>query len=417
MSELAGGKVSGTEVDEYPNEIPRRRIELRPRRSSHVLGIEVAAQRQASVLRKIELEVDERDGIFEVEVPGFRPDLVREADLIEEVARLVGFDILPATLPPGRVGQLEPAQRLERNVRRTLVDLGLYEAWTPSLGSRSQLETLALDEAHPAWNMVRLSNAMSEDQDAMRTSLLPGLLTSAARNMAHRAPGVALFELARVYEPSGKELPDEPLVLGAVFAGERRPKEWFGDAERWDYSSAKGVLEALCRSAGVEAPRTTIARGMPFHPTRAARIELRGKPAGVVGEIHPDVCERYRVPEGTVALEMSFGPLVEAIPERPQVADLPRFPGVLLDVAVVVDEGIEAVRVMDLVVAAGAPELATARLFDIYRGDQVGSGKKSLAVALEFKDPERTMTEEEALRVRDRIVTALGERLGAELRG
>jgi phenylalanyl-tRNA synthetase beta chain len=155
---------------------------------------------------------------------------------------------------------------------------------------------------------------------------------------------------------------------------------------------------------------------MPFHPTRAASISIAGTAAGALGELHPDVCERFDVPEGTVAFELSLAPVVASLPERVKIRELPKFPPLLIDLAVVVDDAVPAQTVDEIVREAGAPDVASARLFDLYRGDQVPDGKKSLAFALEIRAEDRTLTDEEALQVRDRIVAALGERVGAQLR-
>ncbi|HEX2196756.1 MAG TPA: phenylalanine--tRNA ligase subunit beta [Actinomycetota bacterium] len=417
MSELAGAAVAEKAVDEYPAPAERASVTLRPARTSRVLGADIPRDRQARHLRSIGIEIEEsEDGLLRATVPTFRPDLTREVDLVEEVIRLYGIDKVAPTLPPGRAGRLDEAQRFDRSLRRALAALGLREAWTESFVGPRELDDLGLAADHPARSIVRLANPLAEERPGMRTTLLPGLLRSTARNVAHRADGVALFEIARVYEPTGGELPLEAQVLAAVFCGLRRPQEWSGAAAPWDFFAAKGVLEAALRTLGLPPPQLAPAEGMPFHPTRAATVSVAGKAAGALGELHPDVCERYDVPEGTVAFELSLAPLVDALPPRVKAEDLPRFPPLLLDLAVVVDEPVLAETALEIVREAGAPEVASARLFDLYRGDQLPEGRKSLAFALEIRAEDRTLTDQEALAVRDRIVAALGERLGAELR-
>ena len=354
---------------------------------------------------------EEKDGALEVEVPGFRPDLRREADLIEEVARLASFDRLPATLPPGRIGTLERDQVLDRNIRRVLADLGLHEAWTSSFMSAADAEVLQLT-AKP----MRLSNPMSEEEALMRTSLLPGLLRSAAHNIAHRAEGVALFELARVYEDEGQTLPQEARMLSAVFAGAATSKAWKGDERPWDFFTVKGVLEAMCSALGLGAPGFVAARGGPFHPTRGASLVSGTGPVGAFGELDPRLCDRLGVPEGTIVFELSVSSLAAQIPDKTVVTEVPRLPATYIDLAVVVGEGIPAESVGTVIEKAGQPEVVSVRLFDLFEGDQVGPGKKSLAYSLALRAPETTITDEQALEIRDRIVSALTERVGAELR-
>ncbi len=410
ISELAGGTVSSTMVDAYPVEIPRHHVTLRPQRTDHVLGISIAPESQAQFLRSVELGVTEGEAL-DVEIPGFRPDLRREPDLIEEVARLASFERLPATLPPGRVGALEPEQILDRNIRRTLAALGLREAWTSSFMAPSDIETFKLT-ATP----MRVSNPMSEEESLMRSSLLPGLARAAARNTAHHADGVALFELARVYEDAGETLAQEAVMLGAVFAGARTPKSWRGEERRWDFFAAKGVVEAMCAELGLRAPRFIASTGGPFHPTRVASLVAGNAPVGAFGELDPRLCDRLGVPEGTVVLEVSFASLLAGAPERVTATEIPRLPATYIDMAVVVNADVPVEKIEEVVRKAGEPEVVGVRMFDLYEGDQVGAGKKSVAYSLEMRAPDKTITDEEALTVRDRIIAALSERVGAELR-
>ncbi|MEA2433418.1 MAG: phenylalanyl-tRNA synthetase beta chain [Actinomycetota bacterium] len=416
ITELAGGGVSATDADSYPTRYVPPHITLRPRNVTRLLGAPVPANLQISYLRGLGLRVSDEDPeALQIEVPGYRPDLKREVDLIEEVGRLAGFDRLPATLPPGRAGALTPAQRFERGLRMALAIRGGVESWTSSFGSVADLESLGLEAGHPAYRQVQLSNPTNEEQSRMRTTLLPGLLRAAAVNASHRKVDFALFEIGRVYEPSDELLPTEALVLGAIFGGVRRAKTWDAPADPWDVFSVKGTLEAVLSATGAPSPQYGPASGMPFHPTRAAWLSVGETRLGAMGEVHPDVCERFDVPAGAIAVEIALAPLLVSIGERAKIQELPRFPSLFLDLAVVVDEGVLSSSITDAIRAAGAPELVGVRVFDVYQGEQVPAGKKSLAYALELRRPDRTMTEEEALEVQSRILVAL-QALGAELR-
>ncbi|HEV3472212.1 MAG TPA: phenylalanine--tRNA ligase subunit beta, partial [Actinomycetota bacterium] len=287
ISVTAGAGSPSEIVDAYPVPIERRTITLRPSRTDRLLGIEISDRAQADRLRSIGLQAAETGGTIAVEVPGFRPDLTREVDLIEEVARLGGFDRLPETLPPGLAGGLDPDQRLDRTIRRQLVGFGLAEAWTSSLGTSPDLDLLQLPADHPARSMVGIANPMIEQEDRMRTTLLPGLLRSLARNVAHHHGDVALFEIARVYEPHGRGLPDEPTHLGVACAGHRRLPGWRDAADEWDFFAVKGVVGGLADALGLSGPLVyESAAGMPFHPTRAATVAMATNPIGVIGELH-----------------------------------------------------------------------------------------------------------------------------------
>ena len=416
LVDLCAAKTAANDVDEYPVAIARRTLSLRPERTDRVLGLTTGSADQARLLRAVGFGVEEGD-VLQVVVPSWRPDVEREVDLIEEVARLAGFDRLPETLPPGRAGGLTKAQETERSIRRLLSGAGLHEAWTSSMMSGDAVELLDLPAEHSARRVVKLANPITEDESVMRTMVLPGLLRAVARNVAHRAEGVALYELARVYEPADSAaLPNERLVLGATFTGTRRARSWMRPAGDWSFFDAKGVLEAMFDALRVEDIRFRPINMMPFHPTRAAHVLIGDLPVGTAGEIHPEVCGRFDVPEGTVAFEVALDGLFEGLPDRPQVRELPRYPAIYLDLAVVVDDGVAAERLTALIKAAGAPEVVGATLFDVYRGDQVPPGKKSLAYSLELRASDRTLTDTDADRVRNRILVALEERTGAVLR-
>ena len=416
MVELSGGRVSATLVDEYPQRIERRRIRLRPASTDKLLGITIPPAEQAERLRSIEMTVGDSTGALDVVVPTFRPDVTREVDLIEEVGRLHGFHELPSTLPKGAAGGLERDQRAERSLRNVLADLGVYEVVTPSLISPEDIERLELDESNPARRMVEVANPMVEDERAMRTTLLPSVLKAVALNQAQRAQGVALFEIARIYEPMHDVLPQEGLVLAGAFSGLRSEQEWTGPARQWDFFGVKGILEAAFDGLGLESPLFAPAKGKPFHPTRAATVSLGSAPLGALGELHPDVCARFDVAERTLAFELSLAPVFEALPERVQLREPSRYPATFIDLAVVVDDAVASAKVRDVIAGAGAPEVVSVRLFDVYKGQQVGEGKKSLAFALELRAEEGTMTDDEALKVRDRILPALQERTGGTIR-
>lgn len=416
LGETAYARVSPDVADVYPVEVRRARITLRPERTNRLLGIDVPADAQAGYLRALGLEVQAAPGRIDVVVPTFRPDLEREADLIEEVARLAGFDLLPSTLPPGAAGALTPAQAAVRRCARLLAGMGLHEAWTTSFASPAELDALGLAPDHPARAQVELMNPMTEEATALRTTLLPGLLRAAARNVARRVPDVALFEVANAYEPSERELPKESQLLAAVFCGARSQKSWRGERRDWDLYAVKGVVEALLAALRIGGASFEPYGARPFHPTRAARLVLGGQGIGVLGELHPETCEAFDVPERTAALELALGPLIAALPGKPVVQEPPRLPAVYFDLAFIVERSVPAGRVEEAVRLAGRPEVAAVRLFDVYEGEQVGEGRKSLAFALELRAPDRTLTDAEAAAVRERIVRAVAERTGGELR-
>jgi phenylalanyl-tRNA synthetase beta chain len=348
---------------------------------------------------------------MEVGVPGFRDaDVQREADLIEEVARIYGLDKLPTTLPAreGAVGRLTQSQRLRRRVEDALRDRGLYEVVEWSFTSPETIERLRLG----AVPLLRLSNPLSEDQSVMRPLLLPGLLDAARRNAAYDRAGASYFESAHVYRMAGPLDAPEGSPRGALPAAERHHVAALVPG---GFFAAKGILEGL-----LDTVRVTFAvepGERPFlHPGRAASV-LAGdeQKIGWIGELHPLVAREWDL-DGGSAFELDVDALSELTVAAPGYRPVSTFPAVIQDIAVVVAEDVPAADVNAVVREAGGDLLERVRLFDVYRGEQVGEGSKSLALRLEFRAPDRTLTDDEVAEVRRRIEGELGE-LGGTLRG
>ena len=379
LVDLAGARLTGS-ADVHEGLPERPVVRFRPERASRVIGIEVPADNQLRLLAGFGFEVDDN---WDVTVPTWRArDVTREIDVVEEVARAV-LDRVPHTMPLRRHvrGRLSTSQRLRRAVEDTLVGAGLSEAYTWSLAA-----------ADPTPDAIRLPDPMTSDQAILRTTLLPGLVDATRTGRDVGATGVGLFEIARVYLPSGEALPDERWRVAGVVAG--------------GYAAAKGIVETLYRALHVEL---RVGRGAPqplFHPGKTAETG-----AGVLGELHPTLLEGE-----WGGFELDLETLVAAVPERIVYEDVITFPAVQQDVALVVDEDVEVGALLDEARSAGGPTLRDAAVFDVYRGDQAGAGKKSVAIHLSFQSPERTLTDEDAAELRGAIVAALAERFGAELR-
>jgi phenylalanyl-tRNA synthetase beta chain len=396
------------------------------------------------VRRALEALVDEpeagRDapgGALAARVPYWRrSDVTREVDLIEEVARLWGLDRLPSTLPPrrGAPGRLAPEQRLRRRAEDALVGAGLFEAVGWSFTAPDVADRLALPAGDPRRAAVPLENPMAESHSVMRTTLLGSLLDAVRHNRARGAEDVRLFEYGAIYlartevqtngaEPTGNPwypvpdpaLPFERPHLAALLTGRMRPATWREpDPPPADLFAAKAVLQALGAALRVELA-TEPGREPFLHPGRSARVLAGGRPAGWLGELHPRVAAAWDL-DAVAGFELEWGRLVEAAPGVARYEDLTSFPAVRQDIAVSVADDVPAARVVEVVREAGGPLLRAAEVFDVYRGAQVGEGRASLALRLEFRAPDRTLTDEEVAQRRAEIVAALAERVGGELR-
>ena len=356
-------------------------------------------------------------------MPYFRHyDVYREADLIEEVARVHGLQRLPATLPARRraVGSLSRTQKLRRGIEDQLRGAGCSEVVTFSFVTPEAVRMLRVGDRDVRAQVLPVANPLSEEQSVMRTTLVPGLLEVARHNVARDMPDLSLFECGRVFFSKGRDdLPDERLHLGILLTGDFQPATWRRPALPADFYTAKGILVALLEALGVRW--RLIAGGPPFlHPGRAAEVVVDAREAGWLGELHPGVAADFGLDDlerPPTLLELDLGvvlPAAERVTRRYE--DLITYPAVVQDIAVVVDEAVEAHSVVDTVASAGGDELRSVRVFDVYRGDQVGEGRKSLALRLEFRSSDRTLTDAEVAERRAAIRDAIAHETGGTLR-
>ncbi len=451
MLELSGARVLAGTIDVGgPGPAPAK-IGLRSVKVRSVLGVSVSLEREQEILRALDFQaaVDGED--LQVLVPPLRRnDVTREADLIEEVARIDGLERLPATLPArrGAYGLLSAEQRLHRRALEALVGRGLYEAvgWTfcsPTLADR-----LRLPEDHP-WRVrsVALENPLSEEQSLLRPTLLGSLLDSAARNQARGVSDLRLFEVGTVFMShagdedsvgadrariAGETGVVERRALAVLLSGRMQPRTW-GAAEppSAGFFAVKGVLEGLCEAlrVSVECASVEGRKGLDFlHPGRRAILLAGGGPIGWLGELHPLVAESFELRGASseaaagalpAALELDLGRLLSlAVSEAAgrSYADLISFPALRRDLAVVLPAQVPAARALAAVRQAGGALLGDAEVFDVYSGPQVGEGRRSLALSLSFRASDRTLSEEDVAPLQQRIVAAL-EGLGGQLRG
>jgi phenylalanyl-tRNA synthetase beta chain len=418
MIELCGARLLPGTIDVGGPGPPPKTIPLRDARVSGLLGVDVPRARCAEILEALEFKVGVAYDGLNVTVPAFRrADVTREADLIEEVARLGALDSLPSTLPSrhGASGRLTPRQRLRRRASDVLAGQGLDEVvgWSfvsPDLATKLRL---------PERPMVKLQNAMSSEQSLLRTTLLGSLLDNASRNRDRGAATVRLFEAGAVYLVGDESLPDEPYHLGALLAGPVRPATWHAQSPpAVDFFAAKGVLAALLDALGADWAVEAVPEPAPFlHPGQAARITVGGEEVGWIGAIHPGIAAAWNWSEPLAGFELDLDAVaVQQQDWVPQYQDVTSFPEVREDLAVIVSESVSAADVVKVVREAGAPLLRDASVFDVYRGAQVGEGNVSLALRLTYRAADRTLTDEEVAAKRGKIARALDERLGGRVR-
>ncbi len=431
MAELGGGTVVPVIGDLYPGRQPQRVIEFDPAYVARILGIEIPTDEIVRILTSLEFQVSKfqvsgstdsgepetmKLETLNVTVPSHRLDITRPVDLVEEVGRIWGYDRFPTTLlrdelPPQRANpRLEGAER----VRDLLVSCGLDEVITYSLvPPPSPPQLWGRDEGG-----LYVLNPLSAERAHLRQTLLPSLLHTTRENLRFH-DRVAIFEIGAVYlSVEGQTLPNEPLRLGIVMTGPREARSWLAgqDSAPLGFYDLKGVVETLLAGLGLGG---TFEPGdhPAFHPGRCAQVNVGGSEVGVMGELHPLVREAFDLPAQPVgALEFDLEALLAQVGEVRTMQPISRFPAVVQDVALVVDEKLSAEEVRQAILASGGQLLQDARLFDLYRGEQIPPGKKSLAYSLTYQAEDRTLTDDEVAKVQERIVRRLAEKLGAELR-
>jgi phenylalanyl-tRNA synthetase beta chain len=452
MRQWAGGQVAHGLADAYPRRAPEVVVDLPPAEVERLLGIRLPAEEIVRILEALEFRCEIRSAKGESEVGGqtsnltsdLRPPtsitvrtpdhrldigtgVVGQADLIEEIARIYGYERIPETqladrLPPQRGN---PALALEERTRDLLAIAGLQEIVTYSL-TAPQRERRVLPAAAPPDDQpyVTLTNPIVSDRVVLRHTVLSGVLDVIAHNLRHHER-LALFEIGPVYlmGEDDEGLPDEQRRLVIALTGPRDPLAWQGaDRGPMDFFDLKGIVETLVAGLPLEgvsyaAPEPE-AQHPSYTPGRTARLLLDGQHAGWLGEVHPLVREQYDLPAGAAvfAADLDLELLLSRVNERFPVRPVPEYPPVKEDLAVIVDEAVPAARVHDLIAGAGGELLADVTLFDLYRGAQIGAGKKSLAYSLTYQAPDRTLTDAEVAKLRGKIVKRLQEELGATLR-
>lgn len=425
MRRWAGGTVSQGLIDSYPLPAQDPLVTLTAADVWRALGVRLSLDEIAALLERLDFKVEIVGDSLRAAAPDHRLDIGQGisgvADLMEEIARIYGYERIPETrladeLPPQRNN---PDLEREERVRDLLVDMGLQEVNTYRLTSpEREARVLPAGEARDDRPYIQLANPIAADRVVMRHSLLASIMEVVERN-ARTQPRLALFEIGPVYLASEEgSLPDEPQRLVIALSGPRGLPSWQpGDSGAMDFFDLKGMAQALCDDLHLQDVRYTPGEHPSFHPGKCARLWIGERQVGVIGELHPLVRHNYDLPDAPLlAADLDLQTILAAIPARYEVASVSPFPPVLEDLAVIVDEDLPAERVEALIRQAGGRTLAGVRLFDVYRGEQIGAGKKSLAYSVTYQAPDRTLTDEEAQKVRQRIVRQLEKELEAHLR-
>ena len=416
IAEIAGGEVAAGTIDVYPGKREPVQVKLRPERANFVLGTQISSDEMVEILSRLGFEASSS---LEVTVPTFRPDVSREIDLIEEIARVHGYDNIPTTMPAGDVPIPPPSAKseLRERVKTHLIASGMTEAVNYSFYDPRGFDRIGLEASDSLRNALNIRNPLSEEMSIMRTTLVPSLLENAQRNRNHRVENIQLFEMSKVFVPNeNSELPNEPERVAGIIGGNIGAGVHGDPYRAADFFDIKGVVEGLLDTCGISDFTLALTRHPLFHPGRNASVEVTRQSLGIFGEIHPEVQQNYDLEYKAYLLEFDFDILADAADLTRRVEPISIYPSVNRDIAIVLDAEIPANRPVELIRSIGGDLVKSVRLFDLYIGDQVPDDKKSLAFAIEYSSPTETLTDEQVDGVHEKIVKRLGEDLGGELR-
>lgn len=415
LAKYASGKVLSGVIDRDTVDHSSRTVSYHPANACRLLGTDIPEEEMEKTLISLEFTVDKQGDEWQVTIPPHRRDIELEADLVEEVARIWGYDKIPTTTPYGvtMVGGQGSMMQLEDDLRAQLVGFGLNEALTYSFIPGDSNERLL---AEHNTEMLRIANPISEDLAYMRTSILPGLLMAVSTNAARQQDRVALFEVGAVYLADQIDPPTQPKEarrLGIVLYGDRSERSWAVPHTDFDFYDIKGILEALLPKTGLE---WTKGKSSSFHPFRQGAVILGGRTLAVYGEIHPTVARNFRISGSRVyAAEVDLDVLLEHQQDRIRYKEISRFPRIDRDLAVLVDREQPVAQLLELIAETGGELLRDVRVFDVYQGEPVPEDKKSVAFSLQFQG-QRTLQEKEINDIMEVIVTRLRQTVGAEVR-
>lgn len=420
MQELAGGEVCAGIVDTYPAPRQKVQVRFRPWRVNSILGTDIRAGEIEELLSSIEFQVTRNGDEMSVVVPTFRPDVYREIDIIEEVARLYGYEKIPITMPFSKVQSASDADVMMNHKERaksTLVSCGLTEVINYSFHSPDAFDMIQLEGDSKYRRALRIKNPISENQSIMRTTLIPGLLANIQYNLYRHVTDIQIFEMGRVFHPKKEnEQPEEPEYVSAVITGMAGSQAWNQPTRPVDFYDIKGVVEALLNDLDVSGYQLRPVSHPTLQTGRAAEVVADNEAIGIFGEVNRKVLDNYDINQNVYLFEIDFSMLIKHSTSDFKFQPLPVFPSVYRDLAVVVASDIPSSRIDATIKSIGGDLVRSLVLFDVYTGKQIPAGMKSLAYSIEYYSADRTLIDEEVEGIQGKIISTLAEKFSAELR-
>ncbi|HMM21170.1 MAG TPA: phenylalanine--tRNA ligase subunit beta [Selenomonadales bacterium] len=421
LEDMGACKVCPGVVDNYPGVQLPRQVRFVPEKINAYLGIDVPAAKMAEMLRRLDFDVEIQKDKVQVTVPTWRGDVTREADISEEIARLYGYDNIPATLPDGKVvrGEQRYATTIADYARDSLSANGFSEIVTYSFAHPAVYDKLGVPAGDELRRGIPIMNPITDEFPELRTTLMGGVLQTVAANLARKNDDLAIYELSSVYRPAGlplTELPAEPLMLCGALCGKRFEPAWNQLRDAVDFYDIKGAVEELLAKLGIAGYEVRAGEYLAMHPGKTALFVKEGEILGAAGELHPGVQDAFGLSRKVYLFELDFERLVHHAALISRYRQLPKFPAISRDLAIILPETVPAAAVSEAIREAGGELLADVRLFDVYTGDPVPPGARSLAYSLTFRSAGRTLTDDEVEEHHRAIVAYLDNKLGAKLR-
>jgi phenylalanyl-tRNA synthetase beta chain len=418
VGRIAGGNVEYM-VEAYPVKFSPHSITVQYEKINRLLGAAIAPQEVTELLKRLDLGLQHvSEETLVVLPPSSRPDLERDADILEEVARLYGYGNIPTSIPASAIASGgSPPERLIADIKEAMRKEGLSEAINYSFMNEKYLDLLDLAQDDPRRKAVRIQNPLRAEEALLRTSLVPSLIDNFLHNFFRGSREIGLFEIARVFTDTGGALPSEARKLGAVLYRERKPVLWKETAP--DFYLLKGALESLLERLGIKELELRKPAGEPFlHPGKSADILIGGARAGFIGELSPQAMERLdaKTRHTLNLLELDTGVLSSAAERPVAFSPIPRYPAVERDLAIIVDRETEAAEITRLIRAFPSEFIEEVSVFDSFTGGNIPEGKKSLAFSIRYRSRERTLTDEEVESLHESIVSHLIGKVGGEVR-
>ncbi len=419
ISQIAGGEIANGIIDLYPEPWKPPKILLDVNKANTILGIYTRPKEVSDHLSYLDMDVKitEKEKL-EIIPPSYRVDIARDADIIEEIARSIGYDKIPATVPHiSSRADIISGSALKNRIKDCLVSMGFNEIITYSFISPKSADILGAEENSDLRSFVKLLNPLSQDQSVMRTSLLPGLFSTARLNSIRGHNDLRIFEWGKVYIKGEDELPDEKLVLAALITGMENPKNWCQAAREMDFFDIKGVAENILEAIGIhnsEFQKTDLKPA--YDNNEYARISSSGTVTGIIGKASKKVLEGYEINQNAYVLELDIDALSPLSKWEKTFKPLNKFPAVKRDISIIIDQSVESAYIVNLAKQKGRNLVESVDIFDVYQGKGIDSREKALAIRISYRSDKRTLTDKEVNRVHDEIIKEIRRKTGGRLR-